>query len=328
MLYRLLSVALVIAASSAAQANEACRATAGLKFAERLAGQCVAVSPATSPPCHVENSCDMIIGAIRHGCVFINDGAEYARPEAAILKDQATEFCKDYLDIAGEVSPSFDCAKAASVAEKAICADNELSALDTALAAAFTSAVQTEATTRSEQRAWLKGRDTKCGAPAAEAERKACLRALITQRIEDLRLGEQGLQPGSAEVRALTYGGLIGTWQVRSVRTFGDGVQALVDDDAQYMGAIVVFEAGAIRWVKGGADKPVAALENCSGQPHLTPVDASPGDASYAIPGGYIVRCQGGTWGPGSGAVVQAATPDAVRLYWYDDGILTLRRQR
>lgn len=59
--------------------------------------------------------------------------------------------------------PSFDCAKAASVAEEAICADPALAALDQRLAERFAAAMEVAgpdaAALRTEQRGWIKGRD-------------------------------------------------------------------------------------------------------------------------------------------------------------------------
>lgn len=66
--------------------------------------------------------------------------------------------------------PSFDCAKAESGAEKLICGDADLAALDRLVAARYAAAVkvvrgldsgaaEAEAGLRTEQRGWIKGRD-------------------------------------------------------------------------------------------------------------------------------------------------------------------------
>lgn len=66
--------------------------------------------------------------------------------------------------------PSFNCAAAESSAEKLVCADAELAALDRRLAARFaaaidvargldTGAAETESTLRAYQRGWISGRD-------------------------------------------------------------------------------------------------------------------------------------------------------------------------
>ncbi|HKQ09879.1 MAG TPA: DUF3298 domain-containing protein [Rhizomicrobium sp.] len=65
-------------------------------------------------------------------------------------------------------APSFDCAKAASIAEKAICSDTTLSQLDQKLAASYSSAlsrlsVPAQAQVRDGQRQWLKYVGTICG---------------------------------------------------------------------------------------------------------------------------------------------------------------------
>lgn len=46
----------------------ACLATAGRQQAQTLVRQCLMVSPATHPPCNVNNPCDLIIDEIRRGC--------------------------------------------------------------------------------------------------------------------------------------------------------------------------------------------------------------------------------------------------------------------
>jgi uncharacterized protein len=92
---------------------------------------------------------------------------------------------------------SFDCAKAASAFEKAICADPDLSAADDTLAVAYATAIggltkPAIDTMRAGQRAWLKSLDTTCADamlpgnnPVAE-ERTACLETAYTSRIETL----------------------------------------------------------------------------------------------------------------------------------------------
>jgi len=82
--------------------------------------------------------------------------------------------------------PSFDCAKAASDAEKAVCGDARLSALDRELAALY-KAAQTgpgELDIAAEQRGWIKGRDA-CW-QAVDANR--CLVESYQTRIVELRL--------------------------------------------------------------------------------------------------------------------------------------------
>ena len=69
------------------------------------------------------------------------------------------------LTISGEAfaaSPSFDCAKAATAVEKAICASGDLSALDQQIAEEYKTALSAGQTTVAEQRMWLARRDKAC----------------------------------------------------------------------------------------------------------------------------------------------------------------------
>lgn len=77
---------------------------------------------------------------------------------------------------------SFSCAKAGSAVEKAVCADERLSRLDSDLGKAYAQAVAATAdptALRAAQRTWLKQRDT-CGAD------QACLRQSYEQRLRDI----------------------------------------------------------------------------------------------------------------------------------------------
>jgi membrane-bound inhibitor of C-type lysozyme len=87
-------------------------------------------------------------------------------------------------------TPSSGCARAAPDAiEEIICADPMLAALDGELARllrlATAAKVNTAASVRSDQRAWLKQRHACARVPAAAA----CLRERYLQRIVDLRTG-------------------------------------------------------------------------------------------------------------------------------------------
>ena len=76
---------------------------------------------------------------------------------------------------------SFDCAKAATPAERTICGDFELETLDTQLAGAFAGALDRSlrpAELRSGQREWLQARNA--------CADQACLRALYRERIGTL----------------------------------------------------------------------------------------------------------------------------------------------
>lgn len=54
---------------------EGCAGEIGLSAAQRLAGQCRDVSPATRPPCNVANSCAMIRDEIVRGCEMLGADA-------------------------------------------------------------------------------------------------------------------------------------------------------------------------------------------------------------------------------------------------------------
>ena len=84
---------------------------------------------------------------------------------------------------AGFAGPSFDCSKAKSHAEKAICASDELEELDVELSTAYRSALADGRTTASLQRKWLKRRDADCEIPRMTS----CLNIEMTQRIESLK---------------------------------------------------------------------------------------------------------------------------------------------
>jgi uncharacterized protein len=76
---------------------------------------------------------------------------------------------------------SFDCAKAGTAAEKAICQDARLAGLDRALGEAYAARLAREAGLRAEQRAWLKARDAGCGGE------RACLTAFLKARLDWMR---------------------------------------------------------------------------------------------------------------------------------------------
>jgi uncharacterized protein len=90
-------------------------------------------------------------------------------------------------DASAAPGPSFDCAKASSDAEKLVCGDARLSALDREVADLY-KAAQTgpgELDVAAEQRGWIKGRDA-CW-QAVDANR--CLLESYQTRIVELRLG-------------------------------------------------------------------------------------------------------------------------------------------
>ena len=91
--------------------------------------------------------------------------------------------------------PSFDCARAQSWDERAICADRDLAALDRRVAEAFRRAVEAKPGDRdrlqAEQRAWLRERRT-CEKPSSGTP-QGCLRTSMASRASTL---EAGLRPG------------------------------------------------------------------------------------------------------------------------------------
>ncbi|WP_157532619.1 hypothetical protein [Hyphomonas polymorpha] len=55
-----------------------CADELGAEAAQVLVDQCLAISPATRPPCNAQNSCDMIRDEIRRGCGFGDEGGNPA----------------------------------------------------------------------------------------------------------------------------------------------------------------------------------------------------------------------------------------------------------
>ncbi len=52
-------------------ADVPCSKSAGAKKADEYVQQCLAVSPATHPPCNASNSCELVIDEIKRGCAMI-----------------------------------------------------------------------------------------------------------------------------------------------------------------------------------------------------------------------------------------------------------------
>jgi hypothetical protein len=64
-----------------------CREEVGLAQARVYVAQCIAVSPATHPPCNEDNPCAVIIGEIVRGCQMDLD----------VNGESSVQFCKGYL---------------------------------------------------------------------------------------------------------------------------------------------------------------------------------------------------------------------------------------
>jgi len=310
---------------------ESCRDSAGYKFAKKLAEQCLNESSATFPPCSVDATCDQMHAHIRQMC---QRGLRPGEPLPASKRAPGSEawICEAYLETTADIVPSFDCAKAQSPTEKAICASAELAKADLDVAATYRRALATESTTPDEQRAWLKQRDAACNADG----RDKCLLDMMEKRTRELHYNGLGIT-ASPPARSLRYEDLIGTWEARAIRVFGErfAISNIGNDDDMYLGSIVAFEPTRIVWQKGTERRP-ASEENSCAAPMLTPlptVVAEPYEivgrnhSSYQkVPGAYAVHCGGKVWGPPNGAVIKGVSADNVRLYWWDGAILTLKR--
>ena len=66
---------------------QSCEEEAGTDLAETYVEQCLEVSPATHPPCHIENRCDLIWDEVARGCALLAKDA----PELVF------EYCAEYL---------------------------------------------------------------------------------------------------------------------------------------------------------------------------------------------------------------------------------------
>lgn len=73
-----------------------CKETAGDGWAKAYVEQCIEVSPATHPPCNVQNPCELIISEITRGCSLLIKGGDdvppFCKPELPPdQKDEETE---------------------------------------------------------------------------------------------------------------------------------------------------------------------------------------------------------------------------------------------
>ena len=137
--------------------------------------------------------------------------------------------------------PSFDCARAASPAESAICASPELSYVDRVLAESFARTMAAlgadgQARLRAAQHDWLSTRD-RCGGDAE------CLKSAMVARINALRLGgaanpqaQAATRPPLADSAAPGTTGaahpspaadVLGTWQPYSDDVLGSGAMTV-----------------------------------------------------------------------------------------------------
>lgn len=51
--------------------EKSCAAEIGQSKARSLSNSCLRLSPATHPPCNIENSCELIVEEIKRGCEYI-----------------------------------------------------------------------------------------------------------------------------------------------------------------------------------------------------------------------------------------------------------------
>lgn len=131
------------------------------------------------------------------GCSGKDQGAEPAATELASTGASGVAEAQG-----ATVSPSFDCAKASSDAEKLVCSDPLLAALDsevTRLYALAKNASQAPAAAQAElqtlQRGWIKGRDDCWKAD----DKRQCVLGSYAMRIMDLRQGSAAARSRDTE---------------------------------------------------------------------------------------------------------------------------------
>jgi len=94
-----LALAVLLATGGGAMAaGQSCREEVGAARARAYVEQCLAISPATHPPCNADNPCALIIDEIVRGCRI--DAASHggrSGPDAA--------FCASYLETSPKPVP-------------------------------------------------------------------------------------------------------------------------------------------------------------------------------------------------------------------------------
>ncbi|MAY86163.1 MAG: hypothetical protein CML02_05515 [Pseudooceanicola sp.] len=170
--------------------------------------------------------------------------------------------------------PAFDCAKAESSAEKLICEDAELAALDRRLADRFAAAVQVaegldvgaeEATNtlRAMQRGWISGRD-ECW---KEPDLRVCVETEYLQREAEL-VAEFMLEPPSETVE-LTCGP-----RALTAMTFATDLPGLrvEEGDSVYIGAQLAMDSPGTYYMRsaGGLvmDGDTTRVSDAYGEEH------------------------------------------------------------
>ena len=131
------------------------------------------------------------------------------------------------------------------------------------------------------------------------------------------------LHAGQAGAASFSYDDLVGKWRVDAVRVPNDGVQALVTNDPQYIGAVVQFTLTRITWLKGTPTRPIdPRIDNCDQIPTVSP---EPATGRRRQPG-LVIACGVEGWGPSPGALVRPVTGSRIEIAWFDNGVLTLSR--
>ncbi|MGA6150780.1 MULTISPECIES: MliC family protein [unclassified Stenotrophomonas] len=129
------------------------------------------------------------------GCSRSPEPADPASPAAAPAARTAPVALPAAPSDTATATPSFDCAKATSDAEKWVCTDEGLAALDRQLAARYKRAqtAPDEVDIAAEQRGWIKGRD----ACTRAVDPRQCLREAYQTRLVELTVSGGGV-PASA----------------------------------------------------------------------------------------------------------------------------------
>ena len=175
--------------------------------------------------------------------------------------------------LAGAVSPgaraaSFDCAKAGTPSEVAICGAPALSALDAQLGAAYTQRVATAPALKQLERGWILVRNAGCGKDVD------CLTRLTRAQLAWLKSG--AAQPSAALPRTP---GLCSLSRIKQVGTrLGDGTQPVGNDPGS--GSAVLEANGAMQVFY---DQIANIDQSRAGDPALVclidlPHDCPPGD--------------------------------------------------
>jgi hypothetical protein len=92
----------VLSSSGASAAEETCRKSLGEKAAQRLAWECLEVTPTIHAPCNAAATCSAIVSEISRGCSILRDSL-LKYPERGIVSKEnrdplkVPKFCSKYL---------------------------------------------------------------------------------------------------------------------------------------------------------------------------------------------------------------------------------------